>query len=138
MQPEMKTASQNSVDSNRRMPAELSDALNDLNEASDEAREEGYTTPSDLALSNAERLLKAMYEIAPRRFEVYPTPDGEIAIDAPSGDGQSVLLLCEPKGGALCLANLRDGHRSNSYPNADALPDSFLRKSLASLEREGD
>ena len=138
MQAKIQSASQDSVDANRRFPTELSDALNDLREASDEAREEGYTTPSDLALSNAKRLLKAMYEISPRRFEVYPTPDGEIAIDAPNGDGLSVLLLCEPEGGALCLANLRDGHCSNSYPNADALPDSFLRKSLAALEREGD
>ena len=139
VQAKIQSASQ---DSGRRptggCQTELSDALNDLNEASDEAREEGYPAPSGLALSNAERLLKAMYEISPRRFEVYPTPDGEIAIDAPNGDGQSVLLLCEPDGGALCLANLRDVHRSNSYPNADALPDSFLRKSLASLEREGD
>ena len=134
MQTEIQTASQNPVDANVRLPTELSDALKDLREASDEAREEGYPTPSDLALSNAERLLKAMYEISPRRFEVYPTPDGEITIDAPNGDGQSVLLLCQPEGGALCLANLRDGHRSNSYPNADALPDNFLRKSLAASD----
>ena len=131
MQAKIQPASQDSVDANARLSTELSDALNDLREASTEAREEGYPTPSDLALSNAERLLKAMYEIVPRRFEVYPTPDGEIAIDAPNGDGQSVLLLCEPKGGALCLVNLRDGHRSNSYQNADALPDNFLRESLA-------
>ena len=138
MQAKIQSASQDSPDANGRQPTELSDALKDLREASGEAREEGFPAPSDVALSNAERLLKAVYEIAPRRFEVYPTPDGEIAIDAPNGDGQSVLLLCEPDGGALCLANLRDVHRSNSYPNADALPDSFLRKSLASLEREGD
>ena len=137
MQPEIQTAFQHSVDSYGRMPDELSDALNDLNEASDDARKEDFPAPSDLALSNAERLLKAMYKITPRRFEVYPTPDGEIAIDAPSGDGQSVLLLCEPNGGALCLANLQDGYRSNSYQNADALPDNFLRKSLAALGRKG-
>ena len=131
MQVKIQSASQDSVDADGRLPTELSDALNDLNEASDEAREEGFPAPSGLVLSNAERLLKAMYEISPRRFEVYPTPDGEIAIDAPNGDGQSVLLLCEPEGGALCLVNLRDGHRSNAYPNADALPDNFLRKSLA-------
>ena len=136
MQEKIHSAFQDSVDANGRLPTELSDALNDLREVSDEAREEGYPMPSGLALSNAERLLKAMYEIAPRRFEVYPTPDGEIAIDAPNGDGQSELLLCQPEGGALCLANLRDGHRSNSYQNANALPDSFLRKSLTALERK--
>lgn len=97
---------------------------------------EAILGPSELALSNAERLLKAMYEISSRHFEVYPTPDGEIAIDAPNGDRQSVLLLCGPDGGAMCLANLHDGHHSTSYPNADTLPDGFLRKSLKALERK--
>ena len=63
--------------------SELNDALRDLREARDEAREEGLPQPSDTALRNAERLLREMYGISPRRFEVYPTPDGEIAIDAP-------------------------------------------------------
>ena len=138
MQPEIQTASQAPVEFNGRIPEELSDALKDLHEASDEAREEGFPAPSDLALSNAERLLMAMYEISPRRFEVYPTPDGEIAIDAPSDDGESLLLLCEPEGGALCLANLGVGHRSNHYPNADMLPDKFLRESLVALEHKDD
>ena len=138
MQAKIQSASKDSVDANGRMPTELSDALADLREASDEAREEGFPAPSTLALSNAERLLKAMYGISPRRFEVYPTPDGEIAIDAPNGNGQSVLLLCEPEGGAMCLANLRGGHTHRSYPNADTLPDSFLRKSLTALESKED
>ena len=138
MQAKIQSASQDSVDANGRLPSELSDALADLRETSDEAREEGFPAPSALALSNAERLLKAMYRISPRRFEVYPTPDGEIAIDAPNGNGQSVLLLCKPNGGALCLANLRGGHTHKSYPNAYALPDDFLRKSLAALESKKD
>ena len=138
MQAKIQPTSQDSVDANGRLPSELSDALADLREASDEACEEAFLAPSALALSNAERLLKAMYGISPRRFEVYPTPDGEIAIDAPNGNGQSVLLLCEPEGGALCLANLRGGHTHRSYPNADTLPDSFLRKSLTDLESKED
>ena len=63
-----------------------------------------------------------MYEISPRRFEVYPPPDGKIAKDAPNGAGLSVLLLCEPDGGALCLANLRDGQIHRNYANTYALP----------------
>ena len=120
------------------MPDGLSDALNDLHEASNEAHEEGFPVPSELVLSNAERLLNVMYRISPRRFEVYPTPDGEIAIDAPTGTGQSVLLLCKPDGGALCLANLLDGHTHNAYTNADALPDDFLRRALVVLEQGDD
>ena len=121
MQAKIQPASQDSVDTNARLPGELSNALADLREASDEARDEGFLAPSALALSNAERLLKAMYRISPRRFEVYPTPDGEIAIDAPDGSGQSVLLLCEPKSGALCMANLSGGHTHKSYPTVSCV-----------------
>ena len=81
--------------------SKLAEALRDLNESSAEAIEEGYSVPSDTALENAERLLKAMYRLSPRRYEVYPTPDGEIAIDAPGGYNRSVLLLCDSEGGAL-------------------------------------
>ncbi len=115
---------------------ELADAMRDLRDAVAEAREEGFPAPSALALTNADRLLKEMYRISPQRFEVYPTPDGEIAIDAPDGNGQSVLLLCESGGGALCLANLREGHVQSSYATADILPDEFLRKVLAALDGE--
>lgn len=133
-QANIQTASQDSIDANKRMPTNLSDALTDLREGSEEAREEGFPAPSALALSSAERLLKAMHNISPQRFEVYPTPDGEIVIDAPNGSGQSVLLLCKPDGGALCLANLLDGRTHNAYANADTLPDDFLRKILVALE----
>lgn len=79
-----------------------------------------------------------MYEISPWRFEVYPTPDGEIAIDAPNGQGSSVILLCDSDGGALCMAHLNGNHRSQRYSTADALPDDFLREALTDLKRESN
>ena len=111
----------------------LNDALYDLRDASDEAREEGFPAPSDLALGNAERFLSEMYGISPRRFEVYPTPDGEIAIDAPGGRGRSVLLLCNSEGGALCLVNMNGDHRRAHYSAGDRIPDSFVHTALAKL-----
>ena len=71
---------------------DLRDALRDLDEARKEAREEGFPAPSEAALRNARRLLRAMYDIFPQRFEVYPTPDGEIAIDAPGGRSCSFAI----------------------------------------------
>ena len=112
----------------------LEDALRDLADAKIEAREEGFPLPSDVALENAERLLRSMYEVTPRRFEVYPMPDGEIAIDAPGGFGRSVLLLCDSDGGALCMVNRNGEHRQAQYSTAAVLPDAFLRESLADLE----
>ena len=118
------------------LDAELLEALNDMDGAVAEATREGFPQPSDLARVNAKRLLKDMYKISPRRFEVYPTPDAEIAIDAPNGHGASVLLLCDSDGGATCLVNLTGGQRRQTYLDTEALPDNFLRESLADLGRE--
>lgn len=117
---------------------ELSDALYDLRDASDEAREEGFPVPSDIAVENAGRLLSEMYGILPRSYEVYPTPDGEIAIDAPGGRGRSVLLLCDSEGGALCLVNMNGDHRRARYFTTERLPDSFVRNALSGLTHESD
>lgn len=76
-----------------------------------------------------------MYGISPRRFEVYPTPDGEIAINAPDGEGRSVILLCDSEGGALCLVNLNGHHRRARYSTTEMLPDGFVHEALAELER---
>ena len=114
---------------------DLRDALRDLDEARDEAREEGFPAPSDTALGNARRLLHAMYPILPRHFEVYPTPDGEIAIDIPGGLGYSVLLLCGSDGGALCSVNMDGAHRRARYSDTRRLPDNFICDALDELKR---
>ena len=115
--------------------SELNDALRDLREARDEARNEGFPQPAKIALENAERLLREMYGISPRRFEVYPTPDGEIAIDVPDGQGRSVILLCDSEGGALCLVNLNGNHHRARYSTTETLPDGFVHEALGDLKR---
>ena len=117
----------------KKMVGALTDALHDLHAAMDEAREEGFPVPSEMALENAEHLLREMYLISPRRFEVYPTPDGEIAIDASGGHGRSILLLCDSKGGTLCLVNLNGTHRRARYSTTNTLPDGFVRDALTDL-----
>lgn len=120
------------VASDDRSP-DLLDAQHDLDEAVAEAGEENFPKPSEMALTNARRLLSAMYRISPRRYEVYPTPDAEIAIDAPGGHGRSVLLLCESDGGALCLVNMNGAHRRARYLSAGTLPNEFVCVNLAEL-----
>lgn len=109
-------------------------ALHDLRQATEEAVEEGFPAPSENALASANRLLREMYRISRRRFEVYPTQDGEVAIDAPGGYGQSVVLLCNSEGGALCLVNMNGEHRRARYSTVEMLPDGFVREALAELE----
>ena len=110
--------------------------MTDLLESADYAREEGFPIPSKSAIDNAERLLKDMHKISTLHPEVYPTPDGEIAVHVPNGRGRSVVLLCGSDGDVLCMANLENGHRRKSYPTTDTLPDKFLRQALTDLESE--
>lgn len=117
---------------------ELHDALRDLDEARDEALEEDFPVPSNTALAHARTILCAVYECSPRRYEVYPTPDGEVAIDASGGFGRSVLLLCESEGGVLCLVNMNGSHRRARYSDAKGLPDGFVHEALAELERRNE
>ena len=116
--------------------AKLNDALRDLLGATNGAKEEGFPPPSGMASNNAERLLRAMYAISSRRYEIYSTPDKEIAIDAPGGHGHSVILLCNSDGGALCLVNMNGEHQRAHYSSTEILPDGFLREALIELEQE--
>ncbi len=115
--------------------ADLRAALIDLDEASDEAREEGFPALSERALGDARRLLKDLYRMHPCRLEVYPTPDAEIALVAPGGDDRSVMVLCASDGGALCTVNIDGRLRYARYPSAARLPDGFVREGMRDLVR---
>ena len=112
-------------------------ALHDLDGTMEEAAEDGFRPPSGLAVDNARRLLKSMFQAFPRRYEIYPTPDAEVAIDAHGGPGASVIVLCESDGGALCLVNIGDCQRRARYSAADTLPDGFVEEALLELQAFG-
>ena len=114
----------------------LLDAIADLKEATTEAQEEGFPIPDQETLGIAERLLHEMFAIRPMRFEIYPTPDGEIAIDAYNHRGSSVILLCTANEGTLCLVNIRGVQTHKRYANHVAL-DEFLRNALVGLGQLG-
>ena len=118
------------------LPRDLADALADLGLAPEEAQEDGFPIPGPELVSSAELLLKKLYPIWPHRFEVYPSPDGEIVIDAPNRLHSSVLLFCEQKGGVLCLVHIKGEQRSKRYSSSDTLPDEFLTQALGSLFEE--
>ena len=116
------------------LPRDLSDALADLADASEEAREDGLPIPSQQLLDASEQILRKLYDIWPHRFEVYPDQDGAIAIDARNDRGSAVLVLCEPGGEVLCLVHTHGEQQSNRYPSSEDLPDDFLSGAFSSLE----
>lgn len=119
------------------LPRDLEEALDDLRATPREAVEKGYSAPTQLALTNAERILRQMYALSPIRLEVYPTPDGEVAIVAPCATRCSVMVLCDSNGGALCTVNMDGEHRRARYSTAASLPDGFLRDAMSELAHRG-
>lgn len=115
--------------------ADFESALKDLEEADDEAREEGHAPPAELARKNARRLLYLMYWLRPCRYEVYPTRDREMCIYVPEG-GRSVLVTCDPDGGVHCSTSLEQGHSRTYYDRDYAAdpPPGFLKEALATLD----
>ena len=115
---------------------DLADALRDLQEINDEADEEGMQPPSELAIANADRLIREIYDILPRQYLVELLPEGVIAITVPGGFRCSVMLLCESEGGILCSVNMNGKHQRKRYTHVDQLPDRFLSDALSKLGRE--
>ena len=118
------------------VPAPLAEALRDLHEINDEADEKGIAPPSESTIANADRLLRATYDILPRQYLVELLPEEVIAIRIPGGFRRSVMLFCEADGSALCSVNMNGKHRYKEYPHTDQLPDTFLRDALDELRQE--
>ena len=115
------------------MPAQLAEAIEELDDVPAYAEETDVEKPSDMAFDNARRLLKAMYRTLPRPYSVYPTAGGHIAIDARGGKGRIAVVSCGSDGSVLCLASIDGNDRRARYTTARNLPDAFIREALAEL-----
>lgn len=115
---------------------DLAEALQELGEVAADAEEDGLEVPSLTAFANAERILRAMYRISPRRFAVYPDYDGHITIDARGRNDNIAVVMCDSDGGALCLVTIDNEPRRARYSTARILPDGFIREALRDLGEE--
>ncbi len=112
---------------------QLAQALDELDQVVDEAKSEGYEIPSSIAIINAKCIIERMYDNLLHPFQVYPMPDGEVAIDVTNDEGSSVLILCRSDGGTLCFVNINGNQRRAHYSDSDALPDGFMREAFEEL-----
>ena len=114
--------------------SDLKDALRDLEEVPDAAREQEIQEPSETAFATARRLIQEMYSISPRCFIVYPMPHGYIAIDGRSGNDRAVMMVCGSDGDAQCIVTIDGEDRRAHYSTTSRLPDDFVRQALNELE----
>ena len=101
--------------------------LEELNRVKEEAQQNHYSVPSDLATENAKKLLERVYKQAPRSYEIYPGPDAEIAVEA-RGDQNSVLILCESSGCVVVMTYVNGDHNTTQYQNPEDISDENLCK----------
>ena len=113
---------------------DLKEALRDLEEVSAAAQEQEMQQPSEVAFASAKRLIHEMYLISPRRFMVYPMPEGYIAIDGRSGNDRAVMMMCGSSGDARCIVTIDGEDRRAIYSTSQRLPDDFVRQALKELE----
>ena len=111
--------------------ADFKAALKDLDGVIGEAREDGYLEPTPQAIENARLLVKAMYDIRPMRYDIYPMDDGEVVIDG--GNERRIGVFCYPDGGVLYIG-WADGERVRiRRDDAKDIPYEFLKLALNQL-----
>lgn len=115
------------------MPPELADALTDLREIVEEAEEKEFEVPTESTCQLADQLLHTMYAISPRRFEIYPMPTGEIAIDGHDGHGRRIIVFCGPNGNIRCLTNENGKRDSYSDSCPHGMMGSFIQGALGAF-----
>ena len=95
----------------------LTEALRELQEAKANAEEYDLETPSDTTVNAADRLLKAMYDISPRKYTVYPDYDACLCIESRGPASNMVLMICYADGTAICLASIENKPRRDDIPH---------------------
>ena len=114
----------------------LDEALKDLSECPEEAREFGLAEPTAIAMSNAEKVLREMYRLWPIFHDVHMGPDdGEVALQVSGGKGYLLVILCGPQGEILCIP-VEDGKSKRKKYNIESMDDLFayLPQMLAVLK----
>ena len=67
--------------------------LQKLNSITEHSLDEGWEIPSNTTITNANTLLKNIYNYKPYNYWLYPTPESEIIIDAGYNDERIILHI---------------------------------------------
>ena len=112
----------------------LDAALRDLARVVEDAKEEGWTEPTPDGMKTAAELVRILYDISPRRYDIYPMEDGEVVIDG--GDqGRRIGVFCFPDGRVLYIG-WADGQRQRLRGmRTEDIPHDFLRRALGQIDQ---
>jgi hypothetical protein len=134
IQRSMREESRKSTERRNPKPIDLIDlnaALEELEGVTEEAREDGYPDTTPQAIENARLLVRAMYDIRPMRYDIYPMDDGEVVIDG--GSERRIGVFCYPDGSVLYIG-WADGERVRiRRRDSKDIPHEFLNLALRQL-----
>lgn len=111
----------------------ISEAVASLDDIAADAREMGYDVPSEAVVAEAKRILLEMSAYRMASYDAYAMSDGRVAVAADGGFGNSMLVVCEPGGSALCVVTEDLVSRHAEYEAVSFLPDDFVRQALRKL-----
>ena len=127
------TGGSSSVGSSEGIHQMLRDALDALYEVKTVALKEDCDEPSDLAVNNAEAVLRQMFKLSARVYDIYPMGGGEIAIDA-GNRGIRIGVFCYPDGRTQYVVLLDDERRDIREDGVRNIPIDLLNRALNQLD----
>lgn len=104
-----------------------------------EAEECGYHDLDDKVLALAKILFPEVLSRYRGMFDIYPTEDGEIVLDAyVRGDKHysSVLLICRPDGQVLCSVDVGNNTEGELFSGDDVCVNPFIKQAFSDLQKE--
>jgi hypothetical protein len=113
--------------------SDLKAALDELESIKEAAEEDDCLEPTPLASENADFLVKTLYNISPRKYDVYPMSAGEIVIDG-GNSGRRIGVFCYPDGRVLYVGWVDERRQKISKESVADVPYEFLNKSLTQLD----
>lgn len=113
--------------------SDLEAALDELESIVEAAEEDDCLEPTPLAIENADFLVKALYHISPRRYDIYPMSGGEIVIDG-GNQGRRIGVFCYPDGRVLYVGWVDDVRQKVSKDSVADVPHEFLNQALTQLD----
>ena len=118
----------------RREDRSLAEALEELGEVQDEAREEGTTAPTDALISRAEQALRDIHQMARRTYGIYAMPYGDVVIDIEVPPRCKLVVICREDGSFRALMATDDGKEHERYWHiSELVAQPFLRNALEKL-----
>lgn len=112
------------------IPPMLQGVLDSLYGIKAAAIEDECDQPSDLAINNAEVVLREMFAQSARLFDIYPMVGGEIAIDA-GGPGRRLGVFCYPDGRVQYVGLIGSESEEIRQDGISSIPIDFLRRVLS-------